>query len=77
MNKKINNFVSTKLQKSEKKLPDEQRVNRWVNRLIPDEWLRVDIHVETRKSEYSFYLPQRKIYISSEYFLLLIFNTIR
>ena len=61
-------------------MPDEQRVNRWVNRLIPDEWLRVDIHVETRKSEYSFYLPQRKIcisLISSEYILLVIFNTIR
>ena len=59
---------------------DEQRVNRLVNRLIPDEWFRVDIHVETRKSEYSFYLPRRKIcisLISSEYILLAIFNTIR
>ena len=39
---------------------DDQRVNRWVNRLIPDEWLRVDIDVETRKSEYSFYLKVKK-----------------
>ena len=60
MNKKINNFLATKLQKSVRKLLDEQRVNTWVNILIPDEWLRVDINVETHKSEYSFTFPSEK-----------------